>query len=74
VLLALTKKGMMREDAYRIVQEYAMRVWKEHVALKSLFENDAKVKSLLSDEELDACFDVQQCLKNVDPIFERLGL
>ncbi len=74
VLLALTKKGMLREDAYRIVQGHAMRVWKERVELKDLFLEDPEVMELLSEDELNHCFDVQASLKNVDLIFERLEL
>lgn len=74
VLLALTKKGMLREDAYRIVQGHAMRVWKERVELKDLFLEDPEVMELLSEDELNHCFDVQVSLKNVDLIFERLEL
>jgi adenylosuccinate lyase len=74
VLLALTKKGMLREDAYRIVQGYAMRVWKERVPLRGLLTEDREVAAVLSDEELDACFDPARSLKHVDMIFHRLGL
>ncbi len=74
VLLALTKKGMLREDAYRIVQGHAMRVWKEEVELRDLVGGDPEVTALLSPEELDACFDVTRGTVHVDMIFERLGL
>lgn len=74
VLLALTKKGMLREDAYRIVQEYAMRVWREDVQLRELLDADPEVRALLSDEMLDACFDLSAGVRHVDMIFERLGL
>jgi adenylosuccinate lyase len=74
VLLALTKKGMLREDAYAIVQAHAMRVWREEVHLKDLFLADEKVMALLSNEELDTCFDPTLSLRNVDMIFSRLGL
>ncbi len=74
VLLALTKKGMQREDAYALVQEHAMRVWRERVHLKALFEGDETIMEVLSEEELEACFDVNRGLKHIDMIFERLGL
>lgn len=74
VLLALTKKGMLREDAYRVVQGHAMRVWKERTELKEIFLADPEVMKLLSEEELNHCFDVQASLKNVDLIFERIEL
>lgn len=74
VLLALTRKGMQREDAYRIVQGHAMRVWKEDVQLRDLVGADPEVTALLDTEELDACFDVTRGTTHVDMIFERLGL
>lgn len=74
VLLALTKKGMLREDAYAIVQGHAMRVWREEIHLKDLFLADEQVMALLTPEELDGCFDPTHSLRNVDLIFVRLGL
>jgi adenylosuccinate lyase len=74
VLLALTKKGMLREDAYRIVQDCAMRVWREEVHLRSLLEAEPDVRRLLTDKELDSCFDPLRGLAHVDTIFRRLGL
>ncbi|PLX31091.1 MAG: adenylosuccinate lyase [Ignavibacteria bacterium] len=74
VLLALTKKGMLREDAYRIVQGHAMRVWKEEVHLRELVTADEEIRAILTDEDIDACFDVNRGTKHVDMIFARLGL
>jgi adenylosuccinate lyase len=74
VLLALTKRGMLREDAYGIVQGYAMRVWREDVHLRTLLEGDPQVRALLSDDVLDECFDLSAGMRHVDMIFERLGL
>ena len=74
LLLALTKKGMLREDAYRIVQGHAMRVWREEVHLRELAGADPEITGLLTDEEIDACFDVSRGTKHVDMIFDRLGL
>ncbi|MCZ7555803.1 MAG: adenylosuccinate lyase [Bacteroidia bacterium] len=74
VLLALTKGGMLREEAYRIVQGHAMRVWREDVHLRTLLEGDPEVRALLSDQILDQCFDPTAGMKHVDMIFERLGL
>jgi adenylosuccinate lyase len=74
VLLALTKKGMLREEAYRIVQDHAMRVWREDIQLKDLILGDEAIRALLNEEEIDACFDVKNGTVHVDMIFERLGL
>jgi adenylosuccinate lyase len=74
VLLALTKKGMKREDAYRLVQEQAMKVWKEEKDFKTLLLGSEEVTKLLSPKELDELFDPKRSLKQVDYIFERVGL
>jgi len=74
VLLALTKDGMKREDAYAIVQEEAMKVWQHRQSFRSLIEKRPEVKSLLSARELDEIFDPRRSLKNVDYIFHQVGL
>jgi adenylosuccinate lyase len=74
VMLALTKAGMKREDAYRIVQEEAMRVWKEGQSFRSLIGARQEVKKVLTEADLAALFDPRRSLKNVDYIFKRVGL
>jgi len=74
VLLALTKKGMKREEAYRIVQERAMKVWENGSNFKDLVGSSVDVQKLLSKTELDELFDPKRSLKNIDYIFERVGL
>ena len=74
VLLALTKKGMKREDAYRIVQEQAMKVWQEEKEFKALLLGSDDVMKLLSKKELDELFDPKRSLKHVDYIFEHSGI
>jgi adenylosuccinate lyase len=74
VLLALTKKGMKREDAYRIVQEYAMKVWESEQDFKTLFLGSEEVMKILSKKELDELFDPKRGLKHVDYIFEQVGI
>jgi adenylosuccinate lyase len=74
VLLALTKKGMKREDAYRVVQERAMKVWENGSDFRELMSGSEEVKKLLSRSELDELFDPKRSLKHIDYIFERLGL
>jgi len=74
VLLALTKKGMLREDAYGIVQDCAMRVWRENVQLRDLLAEIPEVREYLTAQELDACFDIERTLRHVDTVFERLGM
>jgi adenylosuccinate lyase len=74
VLLALTKKGMKREDAYRIVQEQAMTVWREGKEFKDLLLAQSDIKEHLSEKEIDELFDDRRSLKHLDEIFERVGL
>jgi len=74
VLLALTKKGMKREDAYRIVQEEAMKVWKNGQDFGKLLEQREEVTRHLSKAELDELFDPRRSLKHVDYIFDKVGL
>ena len=74
VLLALTKKGMKREDAYRVVQESAMKVWENEKDYKTLLLGSEEVMKILSKKELDELFDPKRSLKYVDYIFEQVGI
>ncbi|MCX7984440.1 MAG: adenylosuccinate lyase [Bacteroidetes bacterium] len=74
VLLALTKKGMRREEAYRIVQSIAMQVWQERTDFKNLLMENKTVQQYLNADELDELFNPQRSLKHVDTIFQRVGL
>jgi len=82
VLLALTQKGVSREDAYVFVQRNAMKVWRkafEGSALddsegdfRALLGSDKEVSAKLSDKELDALFDLSYHFKHVETIFQRV--
>jgi adenylosuccinate lyase len=74
VLLALTQAGASREDAYRLVQRNAMKVWESDgtLSLLDLLRNDPEVTALLSDKELEEKFDLGYHLKHVDTIFARV--
>ncbi|QTM98204.1 adenylosuccinate lyase [Sediminibacillus dalangtanensis] len=74
VLLALIDKGMSREEAYDLVQPNAMKAWEEGIPFRSLVEQESKITSLLNEGEIADCFDYTYHLKNVDGIFERIGL
>src|SRR5690625_2094669 len=74
VLLTLIDKGLAREDAYNVVQPLAMEAWETETPFKSLLEKNPIVQEKLTSEELADCFDHTYHLKNVDLIFERLGL
>src|SRR5215472_5728103 len=72
VLLALTQKGMPREDAYRLVQRSAMKVWGGEADFLSLLKADKDVRAKLSERELEANFNLDHHFKNVDIIFKRV--
>jgi adenylosuccinate lyase len=72
VLLALTEKGVARDDAYAIVQRSAMRGWHGEGEFLSLLKADKDVAKVLSAPELEALFDLGYHLKHVDTIFERV--
>ncbi len=74
VLLALIDKGLSREAAYGVVQPLAMEAWETETHFKQLLEENKIVQENLSNEEIEDCFDHTYHLKNVDFIFERLGL
>jgi adenylosuccinate lyase len=72
VLIALTQKGMSREDAYKVVQKHAMEVWQGKSDFQELLKADAKVRKFLSPQEIAANFDLKHHFKHVDTIFRRV--
>jgi len=72
VLLALTQKGMSREDAYRAVQRNAMDVWQRNGAFLNLLKGDREIGDCLTNDELEDLFDLGYHTKNVDTIFRRV--
>jgi adenylosuccinate lyase len=72
VLIALTQKGLAREDAYRIVQKNAMRVWRGEGDFLTFLKADNHVKHALSAQELESVFDLGYHFKHVDTIFKRV--
>jgi adenylosuccinate lyase len=72
VLLALTQKGVAREDAYRMVQRNAMKVWAERGDFLALLKADKDVRQYLSEAELDANFNLDFHFAQVDTIFARV--
>jgi adenylosuccinate lyase len=82
VLLALTQKGVSREDAYFFVQRNAMKVWRKAFEgselddsdgdFRALLGSDKEVSAKLSDKELDALFDLSYHFKHVETIFQRV--
>jgi len=72
VMLALTQKGVSREDSYRLVQRNAMPVWRGEGEFKSLLNADAEVMAKLTSSEIDELFDLGYHFKHVDTIFKRV--
>ena len=75
VMLTLVEKGMNRESAYSVVQECAHQAWnKTDGDFRKLISQHKTVTQTLSTEEIDACFDPNHHLKNLDEIYQRLGI
>jgi adenylosuccinate lyase len=72
VLLALTQAGVSREDAYRLVQRNALKVWETGCDFRTELLNDAEVTAALSPAEIDEKFDLSYHTKHVDTIFGRV--
>ena len=71
-LLDLAEAGMMREDAYRLVQSHAMRAWKEDLVFRDEVARDPQITALLTPEKLEKTFDYSRQLGNVEAIFRRV--
>jgi adenylosuccinate lyase len=74
LMLALVKKGILRESAYRIVQNNAMKSWNERLDFKELVLKDPEIMALVTEDEVDRIFDYGVYTANVDFIFKRCGL
>ncbi len=72
VLLQLAKKGLAREDAYRVVQRNAMAVWQKKGGLRELLGRDPEVQKWLDEAELDRAFDLGRQMEHVDAIYRRV--
>jgi adenylosuccinate lyase len=72
VLIALTKAGMSREDAYKLVQKHAMQVWQGNGDFLTLLKADKAVRAKLKPAEIEANFDLAHHFKHVDTIFKRV--
>ncbi|MHB9114796.1 MAG: adenylosuccinate lyase [Thermoleophilia bacterium] len=73
VLLELVRSGLMREDAYAVVQRNAMRAWQEKRSFKEFLLGDPEVTALLDAATLEGCFDSAHELRNMGVIFERVA-
>ncbi len=74
VLLELIQKGLSREEAYKLVQRNAMKVWEDGADFRSALLSDGEITSRMTEREIDQCLDMDHHLRFVDEIFERAGL
>ena len=72
VLLALTRKGLTREDAYTLVQRNSLKAWNENGDFKALAAADPDIAKVLKPAELQACFSLDPYLEKIDYIFKRV--
>jgi len=72
ILIALTQKGVSREDAYRLVQRNAMKVWGGESNFLALLKADKDVRAKLTEKDLEANFNLDHHFKHVDTIFKRV--
>jgi adenylosuccinate lyase len=72
MMIALTQKGVAREDAYRLVQKHAMKVWAGDGDFVTHLKNDPEVTAKLNPKEIEANFDLGHHHKHVDTIFKRV--
>ena len=74
ILLELMKKGLMRDAAYEIIQACAMQVWQESTEFKDVLFRDRRVRKYLSQNEINACFDIKYYIRYRDRIFKQAGI
>lgn len=72
VMLALTRKGLSREEAYRLVQACSLKAWQENLDFRELVSSDPEITRHLSPREIDSCFSLEPYLQKIDFIFERV--
>lgn len=74
VMLTLINKGMAREESYDLVQPTAMQAWEEGVQFRTLVDQQPRITEVLTEKEIDECFDYNHHMKQVDTIFKRAGI
>ncbi|NUN03755.1 MAG: adenylosuccinate lyase, partial [Bryobacteraceae bacterium] len=72
LLLDLAAAGMLREQAYRIVQTHAMQSWEQESDFRAAIEADPAIRNVLSSEQLEQTFSLDRQLRNVEKIYERV--
>lgn len=71
VVVALTKKGLPKQEAYELVQAHALRAWTEGVPFRPAVEADGRIRSSLAPRELDACFDLAPFHRHTRAVLRR---
>jgi adenylosuccinate lyase len=72
LLLDLAAAGMLREQAYKLVQGHAMRAWEEEGDFRKAVEADPEIRAVLKPEQVADAFSLDRQLRNVNKIFARL--
>ncbi len=72
LLLDLAEAGMLREDAYRLVQSLAMRAWNEDLVFRDLVQHDPLIQARLTPDRIERAFSIERRLSNVPAIFDRV--
>jgi adenylosuccinate lyase len=72
VMLALTKKDLSREDAYKLVQNISLKAWEQKSDFKKLLLSDPEITQKLSSKEIEECFSLDPYLSQIDTIFNRV--
>ena len=72
LLLDLVEHGVSREDAYRMVQQHAMRAWKEDLNFQDLVLKDKEITRRVPRQQIEYAFDLKRQLRNIDKIFARV--
>ncbi len=72
LLLDLAAAGMLREDAYRVVQAHAMRAWEQDSDFRAAIEQDPEIRAVLGSAQVAEAFSLDRQLRNVDKIFARV--
>jgi adenylosuccinate lyase len=73
-LLKLVEKGITREQAYRVVQENAMKSWNTGADFRELLKKDKRITGRISPNEIESIFDPKKVLKTVNYIFNKTGI
>jgi adenylosuccinate lyase len=71
-MLKLIKKGLLRKEAYGIVQRNALKAWEKGEDFKDLIKKDQQVKALLSEDEIEECFSLTKHLEHINFVFDKV--